>query len=520
MKGAIAAGHRLTAEAGAQVLAEGGNAVDACIAAGYASWVCESTLTGPGGAGFMLVHRASDRSDRVLDFFAAVPGRGLKRRPREMEAIHVAYAPESSQVFSIGAASCAVPGAALGLESAHRTFGSMPLRVLAEPALELARLGVELNAPQAHLHLILDGILRHTDEGRRTYGPDGGALLEGDRLKMPDLGRTIETLTERGADELYRGELAAALAAYIEAEGGEITRADLESYRVIRRRPLRSRYLGHELVLNPAPSSGGALIAYGLALLERLGLGGRPGTAAAMARLVEVKREQSRMRDGRFARQLYRGGLARRLLARKTLDEAVARIEASAATVAEPAAPGGTTHISVVDAAGNAASMSVSTGSGSGMIVPGTGIHLNNMLGEWDLAPIQGAQEPGTRFTSMMAPSLVLRRGRPRLVLGSAGSLRLRGAILQTIANVVGHGLGVEEAIARPRIHVHDSIVHCEAGGSPRELDELEERGYQIVRWGGQSLYFGGTNAVEVLAGGRLAAGGDPRRAGAGIVVE
>ena len=170
----------------------------------------------------------------------------------------------------------------------------------------------------------------------------------------------------------------------------------------------------------------------------------------------------------------------------------------------------GTTHISVVDARGNAASLTASTGSGSGVIVPGTGIHLNNMLGEYDLNPAGGDARPGTRLTSMMAPSIVLRRGRPRLVVGSAGSVRLRGAILQAVVNVVDHGLGVEEAIDAPRVHVEEPHLHCEGGADPAELDALEARGYDVVRWRRRNLYFGGVAAVEVGAGGRARGGRRP----------
>src|SRR2546422_8469901 len=157
MRGAIAAGHRLTAEAGAEILAEGGNAVDACLAAAFASWVAESTLTGPGAGGFLLVHRARDRTTRVLDFYVAIPGLGLGRRhTAEMESVDVDFTPESSQVFRIGAASCAVPGTPAGLEAAHRSYASLPWRRLLEPAIELARGGIELTATQAYLHAILD----------------------------------------------------------------------------------------------------------------------------------------------------------------------------------------------------------------------------------------------------------------------------------------------------------------------------------------------------------------------------
>src|SRR2546430_1680581 len=170
MRGAVAAGHRLTAQAGASVLEAGGNAVDAAVAAALVSWVAESPLTGPGSGGFMLVHRAADRSTRVFDFFVAVPGLGLGRAPDvQMEAVDVDFSGGSTQVFHIGGASVAVPGAALGLEEAHRAFGTLPWRELFAPAIELARGGVELTRPQAYLHAILDLILRHTPEACAVY---------------------------------------------------------------------------------------------------------------------------------------------------------------------------------------------------------------------------------------------------------------------------------------------------------------------------------------------------------------
>ena len=186
----------------------------------------------------------------------------------------------------------------------------------------------------------------------------------------------------------------------------------------------------------------------------------------------------------------------------------------------EPAAPGGTTHISVVDARGNAAALTVSTGSGSGVFVPGTGIQLNNMVGEFDLAPVGGPPPPGMRLSSMMSPSIVLERAVPRLVVGSAGSLRLRGAVLQVVVNVVAHGLDVAEAIERPRVHLEEPQLHCEGGADAGELDRLEAMGYELVRWRRRNLFFGGVAAVEARADGTHAAAGDPRRGGAGVVAE
>jgi gamma-glutamyltranspeptidase / glutathione hydrolase len=517
MRGAVAAGHPLTAEAGAQVLAEGGNAVDACIGAAFVSWIAESPLTGPGAGGFMLVHRAADSSTRVLDHFVAVPGLGLRRHSEtEMESVGVDFTPESSQVFRIGAASCAVPGAAAGLGEAHRRFATLPWRTLLEPAIKHARAGIVLTKPQAYLHAILDLILRHTDEGRKLYGADGDRLVAGDRLVMGDLALTLEHLAEKGADDLYRGELARALSGHVRERGGEITMRDLREYRVIRRRPVRVPFLGREFESNPPPSTGGVLIGLGLRLLDRLGgAAGPPGSAEAMAQLVEIMREQETARGGPFARELYRGGLAQRLYDTRALGAAARRLRRRL-----PELQRGTTHISVVDGRGNAASLTASTGAGSGVIVPGTGIQLNNMLGEFDLAATGGVPRAGVRFTSGMAPSLVLADGRPRLVVGSAGSLRLRGAILQIVVNAVAHGLGVQEAIERPRVHLEAPHVHAEGGNDPAELDRLESLGYELARWRRRNLFFGGAAGVELLADGSLAAAGDSRRGGHGVVVE
>ena len=519
MRGAIAAGHRLTAEAGAEILAEGGNAVDACLAAAFASWVAESPLTGPGGGGFMLVHRARDNTTRLLDFYVAIPGLGPgKARIAEMESIDVDFTSESRQIFKIGAASCAVPGTPAGLEAAHRAYGSVPWARLIEPAVSLARNGIELTPQQAYLHAILDLILRHTDEGRAIYESGGSRLVGGDKLVMEDLAVTLETLSERGAEDFYRGDLADALVRHLGDHGGAITSRDLAEYRTIRRRPVRAGYLAHDFESNPPPSSGGVLIGYGLRLLEALGANGKPGSAEAVTALVEVMREQARSRDNRFGRDLYRGGLAKRLYSESAMREAVGRMGTTGPAPEAPTASG-TTHISVLDERGNAAALTVSTGSGSGVIVPGTGIQLNNMLGEFDLGPAGGDPRPGVRLTSMMAPSLVVQNGRPRLVVGSAGSLRLRGAILQVVVNVIGHGLSVGEAISAPRVHVDDGHVHCEGGSDPAELDRLEALGYDLVRWRKRNLYFGGASAVEMLSDGSLAAAGDPRRGGHGIVV-
>src|SRR6266511_1479014 len=330
MRGAVAAGHPLTAEAGARVLDAGGNAVDAAVGAALVSWVVESPLTGPGAGGFMLVHRARDCSTRVFDFFVAIPGLGLDTRElAEMDRVDVDFSGGSTQIFHIGAASCAVPGAVLGLETAHKTFGTLPWRDLFQPAIELARSGVELNKGQAYLHAILDLILRHTPESRAVYEQNGERLVAGDTLIQDDLAKTLEFLAEHGADDLYWGDLARRMVEHVRERGGCFTNRDLEEYRVIRRRPVRTDFFGQEYLSHPPPSAGGVLIAYGLPLLEEFGVG-EPGTAEAIDALARVMREQAQARLGR-------GGLARAL-------------EERAAVVSR-----GTTPISVVDGKGEAA---------------------------------------------------------------------------------------------------------------------------------------------------------------------
>lgn len=478
MKGAIAAGHPLTAEAGARVLEAGGGAVDACVAAALVSWVCESPLTGPGGGGFMLVHEADPGRTGVLDFFVALP---REAAAGELLELAVDFDGDTQQLFRTGAAAVGVPGTALGLEAAHRRFGRLPWRELVEPAVRLAADGFEVTQAQGYLHGILDPLLRHSAEGDAMYGVEGRSARAGERLSFPELASTLEQLAADGASVLYTGEFAHAIVDHVQAGGGALQLSDLETYRVIRRRPVAVAYRGHEFRSNPPPSSGGVLVGLGL---ETLG-----DTEPTPSAIVKAMEAQEAVRSAAFARALYRGGLAKRVLS-------------------------GTTHISVVDGRGDAASLSASLGSGSGVVVPRTGIHLNNMLGELDLI---GASHPGERLTSMMAPSIVLREGRPRLVLGSAGSARLRGAILQVTANVVAGGMSVDEAVEAPRVHAESGVVHCE---DPAAADALEAEGRTVVRWRRRNLYFGGVSAVEVLDGGGVfAAAGDPRRGGGSVVV-
>src|SRR5215208_1386475 len=266
MRGVVAAGHPITAQAGADVLAEGGNAVDAAVAAVLMSFVAESPLTGPGAGGFMLVHTAGGE-DHLLDFFVAAPGAGLDDpQPAELTPIPVEFAPEAIQVFNIGPSSCGVYGTPRGLTQALARFGTMPLGALTEAPMRVAREGAELTPIQAYLTKILGPILIAAPEGQAIYAPEGRILEVGEKVRIPELGDLLERLGAEGPDFLYEGEVAARISDHVLERGGLLTRDDLATYEVVEREPARAHYHGFDVLTNPPPSSGGLLISYALNL--------------------------------------------------------------------------------------------------------------------------------------------------------------------------------------------------------------------------------------------------------------
>src|SRR3954467_10223134 len=448
MKGVVAAGHPATAEAGASALRDGGNAVDAAVAAVLMSFAAESPLTGPGAGGFMLVHTAAGE-DRLLDFFVAAPGKGLTGvEPAALEPIDVHFSKEAIQVFNIGPSSCGVYGTALGLSHALEHFGTASLADLAAPAARAAREGIEITAMGGLLLVILAPILTSRPEGRAIYAPDGRLLEAGDTICMPELADLLERLGAEGPRFLYQGETAAAISSHVVQNGGLLTEEDLATYEVVEREPAHARYRGRDILTNPPPSSGGILLAYSLDLLERLG---RPGDLRA---LVEVMDAANNSRTEEFVSGLHSEGYLERFLHKEALESAASGIGSRL---------GSTTHIAVLDDEGACVSVTCSNGSCSGVIVPGTGVHLNNMMGEQDLNPLgYHRHEPGRRIPSMMAPTVVLRDGKPEVALGSAGSKRHRQAILQTILAIVDSGDGARDAVERPRVHYEGGAVEAE----------------------------------------------------------
>ena len=471
----------------------------------------------------------SDSRDRVgaeegvgtvlIDFFVAAPGKDGIERTAELVPVPVHFDPDTVQTFYVGPASCGVPGTAAGLELALRRFGTVPAAELVEAGVRLAREGAPVNAEQAYILEILWPIHELLPGTRELYAPGGERIGAGDAFRFPELAEALERFGAEGAEPFYRGEPAAALTAHVAERGGTLGPADLAAYEAIERRPIHVPFRGTEVLTNPPPSSGGILAAYALALLERLGERSGP------EQLVAAMDAANRARGEQFAEALYGEELHATLLDPVGLDRVAEALRRAAPTGTPPPPPppppedrlGSTTHIAVLDGEGMCASVTCSNGSGSGVLVPGTGVILNNMLGEEDLNPLGfHAIAPGRRVPSMMAPTVVRRGGEIELGLGSAGSNRIRSAIVQTVVRAVEQGMGAGDAVRAPRLHFEQGIVQAEPGIDAAALARIEARGLPVLRRPRINLFFGGVQAVaRDRATGELSGGGDPRRGGA-----
>ena len=496
--GAVACGHPVTAAAAAEVLRDGGNAFDAVVAAQCAACVCEPILASLAGGGFLLAHPANG-DPVVYDFFVQTPLAKQVPDALDFYDIEVDFG-GVRQEFHIGVGAAATPGYVRGLFDIHADLCRLPMARLMQPAIDAARTGVRVTPLQAYMLDTVAPICCANEDVRGVYAAGGKRpLAEGDLLRQPELADSLEALRDEGAEVFYEGEMAASLAELCRA-GGQIRPGDLASYRTIRREPLALRYRGARIATNPLPSTGGVLIALTLGLLEDT----EPKTETQrIANLADAMRltNQVRLESGTAAEfdaklvARYRDAMHGRAQARH-----------------------GTTHISVADGEGNLAAMTVSNGEGCGRFIPGTGIPLNNMLGEEDINP-GGFHNwtPDSRLASMMAPTFV-ETSDQRLVVGSGGSKRIRSAVVQAIDHLVRAGLSPEAAVVAPRLHVEDDLLSLESGFSPETESVLEDAFDDVEHWGRRNLFFGGVH-VAGERNGRFLAVGDPRRGGAGMVV-
>ena len=508
--GAVAAGHPRTAEAAVHALNEGGNAFDAVVAAHWCACISEPVLTSLGGGGFLLA-RAEGQAPTLYDFFAQTPL--VKKPPDEIDFYPIqADFGTTQQEFHIGYGATATPGTVHGLFQIHRDLCKLPMKVLMEPAIDLAIRGVEINPLQAFIFDVVKPICLATETTAAQFSSQrqpSRLVSTGDTLRLPKLAETLGALADEGDRLFYEGDIAAEIEAACR-DTGHLTREDLASYSTIRRQPLRVNYRHAQLFTNPAPASGGLLIGFALKLLEKhLSADSLDNEAEYIQRITDVMHDTNEAR----IEHLSANKPGHELLDEELMATYVSRVRGRARAYR------GTTHISVIDAEGNVAALTTSNGEGCGHLVGSTGMMLNNMLGEEDLNPhgFQRWQE-NRRLTSMMSPGMLMKGDGSCIALGSGGSNRIRSAILQVVSALVDSGISLESAIQRPRVHFEQNRLNIEAGFSETTVSRLREAFDQLECWPDLNLYFGGVHAVASNSVG-FDAYGDPRRGGVAVRV-
>jgi len=464
VRAGVAAGHPATAQVGIDMLDAGGTAADAAVAAVLASCVAESLLTGIAGGGFATYYDAASQTVTCLDFFVTVPGLDPAVAAMPMTAVEVNFGAVPMQ-YAVGGASVAVPGVPAGCGEVHARWGRLPWRSVVTPAVRLARRGVPLPEAQARTLTSLAPVMLQGD-GAAVYAPDGRLLRGGDLLYHPGMDEAMALLAERGPQVFYTGEIGSVMVEAVRKAGGALSHTDLAAYQVL------------EISATSAD-------------LDGYRVHGRPDLNRTIATIEALPPLSGLTRDKRSVR-----------IADALRDTGPQR--------PGPQRRGETTNICVVDPAGNACVVTTTLGVGAGVWLPGLGVHLNSMLGEGELLSAESG--PGQRMSSMMCPLVVTEGDTLALAAGAAGASRIRTALLHTLVGVLLDDLDPETAIARPRFHVLNGVVHAEPGVPDSELSALETAGYPIQRWDTMNHYFGGASAV-----GRAGAGGDPRRGGVGL---
>lgn len=512
--GAVACGHPETAKAAELILKEGGNAFDAILAAHFMACVVEPVLASLAGGGFLLA-RTGEGRERLYDFFAHTPQ--VARPSDELDFYPIlADFGTTSQEFHIGLASVAVPGAVKGIFKIHEHLCSMPMSVLAQPAIDAARQGVSVNSFQAYILEIVSPIFCATSESRRQYqsmrNPDG-LIGEGEPLQQTQLADFLEALVQQGADWFYQGDIAHSICDLSARQGGQITLQDLKDYEVILREPVRIQYKQHQVLTNAPPSCGGPLIAFALNLAEAINIAQFPfGSSKHLQSLAEIMALTNEARLQVSLSSPNAPSLQRLFdpdLLQQYREKVVANIQSLR----------GTTHMSVIDSMGNVAGMTVSNGEGCGHMIPDTGVMLNNMLGEQDLNPHGFCRWPANqRMTSMMAPTVVISPQGKTTCLGSGGSNRLRTAILQVLVNLIDFHQPLDDAVNNPRIHYENGLLSMESGFDTGQLQGLSSEFANPKIWTQKNLFFGGVHTVTEHQGVYEGAG-DQRRGGVARIV-
>jgi gamma-glutamyltranspeptidase/glutathione hydrolase len=500
----VASGHQLASEAAGKILEAGGNAFDAVVAAGFVSAVAEPALTSLGGGGFMVGHSEKTGQDMCFDFFVDTPGRGRENDILDADFFTVTVDfGGSSQDFNIGSGSVAVPGTLKGLLHIHKKLGRMDLADVVGPAKEAA-VHHEVNGHMGHFLKLLYPIMTVTERGRRIYEPDGKYLEVGDFLQNSEMAEFLQSLSSDGAESFYFGEIAHKIDQEMKDGGGLLTAEDLAAYKVKERKPLAIPYRDCMFLTVPEPSMGGTLIGLSLSLMAEL-----PqrlykwGSAEHLMDTIALMKEVESLR---------KAGVTTPDALRQFLQDKTVLVES---TRKMRLFSRGTTHVSVADKNGNCASMTCSNGEGAGYFAPGTGIMLNNMMGEDDLHP-NGfhSSEPGERVFSMMSPSLLLKGDKVQLVIGSGGSKRIRTAVSQVLNQVVDFGRPLKQAVDAPRLYLDEDCLQMEPGFGKQAVTAIRQK-LPVNLWTKKDVYFGGVHAV--IPG--IEGAADPRRGGSVVTI-
>lgn len=467
------------AVAGREILIEGGNAIDAAVAAGFAAGVSHQFSSGLGGGGFILAYLGATGEVLALDAREVAPAAAAA------DMFLDAAGQVDPQASRLGGRAVAVPGLLQGLHELHTLHGRLPWARVVEPARRLCREGVPVGVHHRRMLAFAQPYLSRFPETARIQLADGQLPPLGWKLVQPDLERTLKAIARRGPQVLQRGEIAEAMVKATQAHGGVLTLEDLASYRTRRRTAVRGYYRGLEILSMPPPSSGGIHLVQMLNMLEPFDLAASGMNSSETIHLVAEAMKLAfadravHLGDPDFypvplawlTSKSYGLKLARRLEPRPFWRKPpwlwgrprVLRLERPGTP---PPDDGGTTHISVMDAEGNAVALTqtVNTLFGSGITAPGTGIVLNNEMDDFAAAPhapnafglvgqSANAIAPGKRPLSSMTPTIVLRDGRPWLVVGSPMGPMIITTVLQTLINVIDFGMNIQDAVAAPRFH-------------------------------------------------------------------
>lgn len=498
---AAAAGTPYAAAAAAEVYRSGGNAADAAVGAAAAVSVTEPLMSSIGGGGFALV-REPDGEAELIDYYDVMPGKGLPETAfgagGNPKTVILKYGAGVRSI--VGGAAVAVPGALRGWESLLRRHGSLTLAQCLAPAVRFAREGFRLCRTSGLWFRVAEEVLGMIEETRRIFHNGERVYLEGEEMRFPELADTLEAIGEQGVGLFYEGELARRISAYVREMGGIITERDLAEYEAVVREPISVAYGAGSIYTNGPPSAGGPTLAQMLKVVSAYDL-------ASMPEADYVKVMTGAMKYALEDRETaYMEGSENARVAERMTSEEYARAQRRRIFGAPH-----TTHLSCVDAEGLAVSITASMGYGSGLVVPGTGIPMNNTLGEPELNP-KGfhALEPGERLISSMSPTIVSSEEGGLIALGSPGASRIPTAILQTIVNVIDFGMPLESAVLAPRFHAEGDLFAYESGARHAGIEEYE----RVLVYDEPDMYFGGVNAVRRTPEGVFEAAADPRRSG------